>query len=173
MTINRLVITAVITENRPVREVADTYGVSKSWIYLLLDRYRREGEAAFEPRPRRPQTVPTTTPTETVELIIELREKLSAAGLDAGPDTIRWHLAHHHHEAVSRATIARYLTKAGLVTPEPKKKPKSSYLRFAAAMPNECWQADFTHYRLTRPDGRPGRDVRVHPHMSLRVRPDV
>jgi hypothetical protein len=28
-------------------------------------------------------------------------------------------------------------------------------------MPNECWQADFTHYRLTRPDGRPGSDSEI------------
>ena len=28
-------------------------------------------------------------------------------------------------------------------------------------MPNETWQSDFTHYRLTRPDGRPGNDVEI------------
>jgi hypothetical protein len=28
-------------------------------------------------------------------------------------------------------------------------------------MPNECWQADFTHYRLTKPDGRPGSDCEI------------
>ena len=47
------------------------------------------------------------------------------------------------------------------MTPEPKKRPKSSYIRFEAAMPNETWQSDFTHYRLTRPDGRPGTDVEI------------
>lgn len=101
MTINRLVITAVITEHRTVREVAATYSVSKSWIYLLLDRYRREGEAAFEPRSRRPKAVPTATSADTVDLIVELREKLTATGLDAGPDTIRWHLEHQHSIVVS------------------------------------------------------------------------
>jgi len=150
-----------VIENRPVHEVAATYGVSESWLFELLARYKAEGDAAFEPRSRRPHSVPTTTPTETVDLILELREKLTATGLDAGPDTIRWHLEHHHSIAVSRATIARYLAKAGLVVPEPKKKPKSSYIRFAAAMPNETWQADFTHYRLTRPDGRPGADCEI------------
>ena len=40
MSINRLVITAVVIENRPVRDVAVQYGVCQSWIYLLLDRYR-------------------------------------------------------------------------------------------------------------------------------------
>ena len=107
------------------------------------------------------QDRPDRDPAEVVDLIVEFREKLTATGLDAGPDTIGWHLTHHHGVTVSRATIARYLTKAGLVVPEPKKKPKSSYIRFAAAMPNETWQADFTHYRLTRPDGRPGADTEI------------
>jgi hypothetical protein len=52
-----------------------------------------------------------------VDQIVELRTKLSSAGLDAGPDTIRWHLEHHHGIRVSSATISRYLAKAGLVTP--------------------------------------------------------
>jgi transposase InsO family protein len=62
---------------------------------------------------------------------------------------------------VSRSTISRHLTAAGLVIPEPKKRPKSSYVRFEASMPNETWQSEFTHYRLTRPDGRPGVDVEI------------
>jgi transposase InsO family protein len=161
MSITRLLITAVVVEKRPVPEVAATYGVSKSWLYELLARYRREGDAVFEPRSRRPQTSPSATPVEVVNLIVELREKLTTTGLDAGPDTIGWHLEHQHGVTVSRATVARRLAAAGLVTPEPKKRPKSSYIRFAAAMPNETWQADFTHYRLTRPDGRPGTDSEI------------
>jgi transposase InsO family protein len=161
MTSNRLLITAMVVENRPVREVAATYGVSTSWLYELLARYRREGDAVFEPRSRRPDTNPNATPLEVVDLIVRLRKELADQGLDAGPDTIAWHLAHHHDVTVSRATVARHLTARGMVTPEPKKRPKSSYLRFEASMPNECWQADFTHYRLTRPDGRPGLDSEV------------
>jgi transposase InsO family protein len=157
MTLNRLLITSVVVENRPVRDVAAQYGVSQSWLFELLARYKAEGEAAFESRYRRPKTVPRTTPAEIVELIVELREKLATTG----PDTIKWHLEHHHGVTVSRATISRYLQAHGLVTPEPKKKPKSSYIRFAAAMPNETWQSDFTHYRLTRPDGRPGVDCEI------------
>jgi transposase InsO family protein len=83
-----------------------------------------------------------------VELIRELRKELVEAGLDAGPDTIAWHLTQRHQLQVSVSTVARTLTREGLVVPEPKKRPKSSYLRFEAAMPNECWQSDFTHYRL-------------------------
>lgn len=62
----RLVITAVVVEGRPVGEVATAYGVHRSWIYKLLARYRDEGEAAFQPRSRRPKTSPTAIPETTV-----------------------------------------------------------------------------------------------------------
>jgi len=126
MSKTHLVITAVVIEKRPVREVAAEYGVSKSWIYELLARYRAEDTAAFLARSKRPKNVPRALPAETVDLIVELRQKLTATGLDAGPDTIAWHLLHHHGITVSRATVARHLVKAGLVVPEPKKRPKSS-----------------------------------------------
>jgi transposase InsO family protein len=152
----RLVITAVILEGRPQAEVATTYGVSKGWVSKLIARYNAEGDAAFEPRSRRPKSSPGTLDTRVVALILQLREQLNSAGLDAGPDTIAWHLEHHHGHQVSRSTISRHLTRAGLVTPEPRKRPKSSYLRFEAAMPNETWQSDFTHYRLAT-----GTDVEI------------
>jgi transposase InsO family protein len=142
------VITAVVVEGRRPGEVAAAYGVSRSWVYELLARHRAEGEAAFEPRSRRPHRSPTAIAERTVELIVKVRKELAGQGLDAGPDTICWHLAHRHRIRVSPATVARYLTRAGQVTPQPAKRPKSSYVRFAAELPNECWQADFTHYRL-------------------------
>ncbi|WP_344026456.1 IS481 family transposase, partial [Kribbella jejuensis] len=157
----RLVITAVVVEKRPVAEVVAQYGVARSWVYELLARWRLEGEAAFEPRSRRPKTSPQATPAAAVEVVLELRKRLTEQGLDAGADTLGWHLQHHHGIRLSRATIHRILTRAGAVTPEPGKRPRASYLRFAAEQPNECWQSDFTHYRLTRLDGSPGRDVEV------------
>jgi transposase InsO family protein len=144
----RLVITAVTVEGRSPTEVARTYRVARSWIYALLARYELEGDAAFEPRTRRPHTRPNTTPADVVELVLALRRQLTAQGLDAGADTIAWHLTHHHNLTVSRATIYRIIRRANLITPEPKKKPKSSYIRFQAEQPNETWQADFTHHRL-------------------------
>ncbi|MEU6778305.1 IS481 family transposase [Nonomuraea angiospora] len=144
----RVVITAVVVEGRCQAEVARAYAVSKGWVSKLVARYRAEGEAAFEPRSRRPKTSPNAIDADTVELIVRLRKELTEQGLDAGPDTIAWHLAHHHGRTVSRATISRHLTRRGLVTPEPKKRPRSSYIRFQAELPNETWQADFTHYRL-------------------------
>jgi transposase len=125
----RLISTAVIVEGRSQREVARAYGVNQSWVSRLGARYRGEGEAAFQPRSRRPKTSPTAIPRATVALITELRGKLTTAGLDAGPDTIAWHLAHHHSTRVSVATISRYLTRLGLVTPQPTKRPKAGRAR--------------------------------------------
>ena len=152
----RLVITAVLVEGRSQSQVARDYGVSQSWISRLITRYTLEGEAAFEPRSRRPHSSPTRLPQATIDLIIELRHHLAGKGLDAGPHTIAWHLEHHHQLKVSTASISRHLRAAGLVDPTPQKRPKSSYIRFAAAQPNERWQADFTHWRLVG-----GTDVEI------------
>ena len=144
----RLVITAVVVEGRTHADAAAEYGVSRSWVTRLVARWRLEGDTAFEARSRRPRTSPSRTDPAVVELILGLRRQLVAAGLDAGPDTIRWHLAQRHGIDVSASTIRRRLVAAGLVTPEPRKRPRASYVRFAADLPNEMWQADMCWWSL-------------------------
>jgi transposase InsO family protein len=80
--------------------------------------------------------------------VIELRVALTADGLDAGPVTIAWHLEREGLKAPAPATISRILKQAGLVVPQPRKRPRSSYTRFEMAQPNEMWQSDFSHWRL-------------------------
>jgi transposase InsO family protein len=149
MSKRRAVVLSVTIEGRSQAETARLYNVSEAFVSRLLARYRAEGDAAFESRSRRPHTSPTQLPPTMVELITNLRQQLVAKGLDAGPETIAWHLNTHHQVTASISTIRRYLITAGLVTPEPKKRPKSSYIRFEADLPNETWQSDFTHWRLT------------------------
>lgn len=152
----RLVITAIETEGITQAEAARRYGVSKGWVSKIMSRRRAEGDAAFEPRSRRPTTSPNATASEVVDVVLALRKQLAESGLDAGAETIGWHLEHRHAVTLSRATINRILVRAGAVIPEPAKRPRSSYIRFEAEMPNETWQSDFTHYRLAT-----GRDVEV------------
>lgn len=147
MTIARLVITAVVLEGRSQADVARSYGVSKGWVSKLIHRYRLEGEAAFEPHSRRPHHTPNEIPANTVDLILRLRRDLTTQGMDAGPHTIAWHLK-QQQLIVSNATIWRTLNRAGLITPEPKKRPKNTYIRFQSEQPNETWQSDFTHWPL-------------------------
>ena len=143
---------AVVVEGRTHADAAREYGVSRSWVSRLVARWRVEGDAAFEPRSRRPRTSPARTPDAVVELILGLRRELTEAGLDAGPDTICWHLGERHSIEVSASTIRRRLVAAGLVVPEPRKRPKSSYVRFAADLPNEMWQADMCWWSLPAGD---------------------
>ena len=88
--------------------------------------------------------------------MVELRQQLTANGLDAGPVTIVWHLQREGLPTLSTSTIRRILHQAGLVTPQPRKRPRSSYIRFEADQPNEMWQSDFMHWRL-----QDGTDVEI------------
>jgi transposase InsO family protein len=144
----RAVILAVVVEGLSQAEAARRFEVSEATVSRLVARYRTDGDAAFEPRSRRPHSSPNRVDAGTVELIVNLRKELVDAGLDAGPITIAWHLHQRHDLTVSAATIRRRLLEFGFITPNPKKRPRSSYIRFQAEVPNECWQSDFFHWRL-------------------------
>ena len=149
MSKRKAIILSVVLEGRSQAETARQFRVSQAWVSILVARYRAHGPAAFEPRSRRPKTSPSRITEPTVTSIIDLRRHLTAQGLDAGPETIRWHLQQASpHPVPSISTIRRYLLSADLITPEPKKRPKSSYIRFEASLPNETWQTDMCHWKL-------------------------
>ena len=148
MSKRRGIILCVVVEGLSQAETARLYGVSRGWVSKLVARYRLEGEAALQPRSRRPKTSPNATPPAVVELIIKTRRTLTSQGLDAGAETICWHLQHHHDVTVSPSTIRRLLHRAKLIEPAPKKRPKTSFIRFEASLPNEMWQTDVCHWRL-------------------------
>jgi transposase InsO family protein len=155
MSKNRVIVEAVLA-GQSHGSVARQYGISKVWVGKLVARWRAGGWDAVEKKTTRPRSNPNATGDETVARIIALRRELTAAGLDAGPVTIAAHLERDGRPVPSAATIGRILNRAGLVTPEPRKRPKRSYLRFEADLPNECWQSDFTHWPLAD-----GTDVEI------------
>lgn len=144
----RFLVDAVIIEHRSIRSVARDYGVSKSWVHKLVTLYNHGGYDALQPRSKRPLTSPNQIPDTICDEIIRLRKTLADDGLDNGPHTIAWHLTRNGHPAPSPATIWRILTRAGFITQQPKKRPHTSFIRFEANLPNECWQADTTHWTL-------------------------
>jgi len=87
---------------------------------------------------------------------VALRKDLLDQGLDAGAHTIAFHLAAGRADVPSVSTIWRLLSRRGFVVPQPQKRPKSSFIRFEAEMPNERWQADITHWHLAD-----GTDIEV------------
>ena len=149
----RVVVLEVVSGQLSVTAAARAYGVSRQHIYRLLARYRRGGLEAVDPRSRRPASNPRAVGQEVIAAVVLVREKLSAEGLDAAPVTLQWHLASQGLPVPSTSTIRRILHHHGLINPQPRKRPKSSYHRFAAEQPNECWQSDFTHWTLADGSG--------------------
>jgi transposase InsO family protein len=150
MSKTQLVITAVVLEGRSKSEVARDYDVSRYWVQQLVKRYETEGAAAFEPHSRRPHHNPRALGDTVEDKIVRLRKTLAKAGYDAGAATIAGHLA--RDPAVTKvpavSTIWRILARRGFITPQPQKRPRSSWKRFEAQQPNERWQADVTHWLL-------------------------
>jgi len=141
-------------------------------VHELIKRFDAEGEAGLEPRSRRPHRSPVQTPAEVEDEIVELRKSLSDQGLDAGAHTIGFHLAERAGAAPSVATIWRILSRRGFVTPQPQKRPRSSFVRFQADQPNERWQADITHWTLA--DGSPADILNIlDDHSRLLVGSDA
>src|SRR6266496_1017536 len=148
MDLARYVVEAVVLEGRSYREVARAHGVSKSWVGKVVGRFRAGGYDAIERRSRAPREIPHRTPPELEDEIVGLRKELSDEGFDAGAETIRHHLLKRHETVPSVSTIWRVLRRRGFVTPQPHKRPRSSWIRFEAQLPNECWQSDVTHWDL-------------------------
>jgi transposase InsO family protein len=144
----RYLVEAHLREGRSVAELAAAHGVHRSWVYKLLARYRAEGEAGLAPRSRRPHSCPDATSTELEDEIVTLRKQLAEEGLDAGAVTIHWHLSRRQGPVPSTSTVHRVLRRRGFVVPEPRKRPRSSFVRFEASLPNELWQSDMTHWAL-------------------------
>ena len=148
MDLARYVVDAVVLEGRSYREVAGAHGVSKSWVAKLVRRFRSEGYEGIEPRSRAPNRIPHRTSADLEDEVIRLRKELGDLGLDAGAQTIHYHLGLRHDPVPSVSTIWRILRRREFITPQRHKRPRSSFIRFEARLPNERWQSDVTHWRL-------------------------
>jgi transposase InsO family protein len=144
----RVAVLHVISGQLTVTAAAKTYGLSRQHLHRLLKRYREGGLEAVDARSRRPASNPRAVPDDVIIAIVRLRESLVDQGLDAGPLTLQFHLHQGGLPVPSTSTIRRILHHHGLITPQPRKRPRSSYHRFEAAQPNQCWQSDFTHWQL-------------------------
>lgn len=145
---NLAIVKAVRDQGEPAAKVAKRFGISRQRVYKILADFDAGGPEAIAPKSRAPHTHPQAIPEHLRKHIIDMRKELTRAGFDAGPDTIAFHLQRQGLRVPSTSTIRRIITNAGLIDPQPQKKPRSSYIRFQAEMPNECWQADITHLFL-------------------------
>ena len=80
-----LVVSAVLEQGRSKSEVARTYGVSRRWVIVLVQRFKAEGPAGLEPRSRRPQRSPARTSDDIADEIVKIRKALEHDGHDEAP----------------------------------------------------------------------------------------
>jgi len=142
---------AVTSEGVNVAAFCREHGISRQTFYVWRRRYRAAGLDGLEARSRAPRSSPQRIDGDVEDAIVVLRKELVDLGVDAGPATIQFHLGRRRPRLQSVpavATIWRILVRRGLVVPEPRKRPKSSYQRFAATVPNELWQADVTDWTI-------------------------
>jgi len=127
-------------------------GVNRRTFYR--HRQRIEAEGSWQPRSRRPATCPGVTPPGVVAEVVRLRKELAP---DNGADAIITALAglsvtggwaERGLRVPHRSTVNKILKREGLVEPQPGKRPRSSYRRFAYARPRDCYQLDATWVKL-------------------------
>ena len=148
MELARFVVDAVVLEGRSCREVARAHGVSKSWVAQLVGRFKAGGYEAVAPRSKAAHRVANRSSDELEDRVVRIRKELTDQGFDAGAQTIHYHLSLADPDPPSVSTIWRILKRRGFVTPQPHKRPKSSYVSFEASLPNETWQSDVTVFEL-------------------------
>jgi len=147
MSVRRLIV-EVDTDGLNVRQFCAEHGCSTWFFYDLRRRFKREGEAALEPKSRAPKTVWNKTPDDVEDLIVETRKRLKDLGLDYGPEEVAAELTSILRRPLSPATAYRILRARGFITPEPNKAPKRSRRRFSVERANESWQLDDTGWEL-------------------------
>jgi transposase InsO family protein len=132
-----------------VAEFCRQQQISRATFYKWRGRFQEQGLDGLAERSRRPKSSPGQTSARVEEIVLRRRKQLLEQGLDHGPQSIEWSLQQDAMPAVpSRATIWRILTRHGVITPQPQKRPKSATKRFTFARPNECWQSDWTQWQL-------------------------
>jgi transposase InsO family protein len=122
--------------------------ISRQTFYKYRRRFGEDGLAGLQQRSRRPNSSPGQTPAAVEEAVLRQRKQLLEQGLDHGPQSIVWALEVQDIAAPSRSTVSRILTRHGLIVAQPQKRPKSATKRFCFCRPNECWQSDWTGWRL-------------------------
>ena len=145
-------LAAAIDDGESVAGAARRYGVSRQWAYEIKRRWEADGDSGLLPRSRAAHTI-ARADAVLASRIVELSKQLEKDGLDAGAESIAAGLEREGVGPPANSAIHRILVSAGLVRPEPGKRPKASYTRFEASLPDELWQSDFIHWPIATVPG--------------------
>ncbi len=141
---NRLqTLNGVLERYWPMREAAKVMGVSERHGWRILAAYRKEGAAALSHGNR------GRTPANVTSLAI--REQVVTMAKERYSGVNHTHLAELLAEregiTISRSTLRRVLTEAGLSSPRRGRSPRHRYRRQRMPQEGMLLQLDGSHHR--------------------------
>jgi len=123
----------------PVTEVAARFGVSRQSVHAWVRRYEAAGLGGLMDRSRRPESCPHQVSAEIEAVVCELRREHPRWG----PLRLAHELGKSGAEPPpSRMSVYRVLVRHGLIEPQPRKRPRDSYVRWERDTPMALWQLD-------------------------------
>ncbi|WP_336924213.1 IS481 family transposase, partial [Aquipuribacter sp. SD81] len=135
-------------EGRTVTEVAVQWRVSRQTLHAWLSRYEQGGLDALADRSRRPVGCPHQMPGRVEVVVLELRRQHAYWG----PRRIRSELLRRQEtlglgdldvgDLPSESGVYRALLRAGLITPDSRRRRRESWKRWERGSANELWQFD-------------------------------
>jgi transposase InsO family protein len=128
----RALLIARIESGWRVRAAAGAVGISRQRAYVLLARFRNEGQAAFVQRSSRPQRSPRRTRLAIERRIARLRRQVPMRG----PRAIGWILG------LARSTVYAVLRRLGLGHRRLLRPPRPAYRRYERAVPGDLVHID-------------------------------
>ena len=132
-------------ERMPAKEVAKHAKVSKATIYKWASLYKKYGEEALKPTPRK-KTKLKKTSGPVRDKILEMKKQNPQYGSRRISETLR----RIFFLKASPETVRKTLKKENLIQ-SPKRKPKRNPQKprfFERSTPNQLWQSDIFTFRL-------------------------
>ena len=152
---DRMAIAVALARQRgktiTISEIARDFGCSRTTVYRYRERFDAGGFAGLVDRSRAARTHPNQTPPPVEELVVSWRKRLEDQGSDFGAVSVRNRMRRAGQSPPSARTIHRIFVRWGLVTPQPRKRPRAKTRRFTATDPNGVWQLDGMEWFLLTP----------------------
>ena len=139
-----------VRDGKTITQFCKEEQISRQTFHNVKNRITERGRSGILPDSTAPKNPARKFTDADYQAVINARFDLQEQGLDCGPLSIYYRL----YDAVgpectpSRTTIATWLHNAGLVDVNARKRPRSSYKRFARDFVCELWQIDALVYRL-------------------------
>ena len=133
-----------VRDGKTVTQFCKELGISRQTYHNIKNRIAQKGRAGIVPDSTAPKNPIKKFDEADKIAVVHARQQLMEQGLDYGP----WSIYYFLFDTVgadytpSRSTIASWLHELGFVDANARKRPRSSYKRFARDLVGELWQID-------------------------------